>query len=375
MQKILKWILFGLILASMAFVHVQYHFKPFSLEPLHGDVRQTDKPVFAFKYWFPGYYQDQAERYVNDTFGFRSTFIRINNQILFSWFRTARARGVIIGRDNYLCEENYLKAWDGEDFIGKDSILRVMKKVRYIQDTLKKLNKDILLVFAPGKGSFFSEFFPEKYLKQLKPRNHDVYVKYADSLGLNYIDFWTWFRQHKSTSKYPLYTKYGVHWSTYGKDLAFDSIVHYIEKKRYIDAPDFLWKKIDESYECREVDCDIEEGMNLLYNLPPVMHAYPDLGVNYINKVQPCVLTIADSHYWGIFGPGLAQKAFDQPLFYYYYKELLKANSPVIQKENVHLKSEIENHDVIMILATDVTLPNFGWGFIQDAYTLYGGKN
>ncbi len=375
MQKILKWILFGLILASMVFVHVQYSFKLYDAVPLHGDVREVSKPVFSWKDWFAGDYQYQAEKFTNDSFGFRSTFVRINNQMLFSWFNTARAHGVVIGKDNYLYEKNYLTAWNGEDFIGKDSILSVVKKVRYIQDTLKKLNKDILLVFAPGKGAFFPEFMPEKYKKPLNPRNHDVYVKYADSLGINYIDFWTWFRQNKSTSKYPLYTKYGVHWSTYGKDLAFDSIVHYIEKKRHIDIPDFLWNRIEESTDCREVDCDLLEGMNLLYDLPQVMHAYPDLGVNYINKVQPCVLTIADSHYWGIFGPGLAQKAFDNPLFYYYYNELLNTTHAGLQKQNVNLRAEIGNHDVIMIMATDATLSNFGWGFIQDAYTLYGGKN
>ena len=364
-----------MILASFSIVHIQYFFKIVKIGPLHGDIRKVTEPDFTWNDWFSGEYQSKEELYINDSFGFRNTAVRLNNEISYLLFNRVHANGVIVGKDHYLFEENYLKAWSGVDFVGKDSILRIVKKVKYIQDTLKKLNKDLILVFAPGKGSFFHEFVPNKYKQKGKETNHDTYVKYSSELGVNYMDFWSWFMQNKTKSKYPLYTKYGIHWSTYGKDLVFDSMVHYIEKVRHIDAPDFLWKRVEETYECREVDCDLLEGMNLLHGFPPIMHAYPDLGMNDVNKVKPCVLTIADSHYWGIVGPGLASYVFDQPRFYYYYNELLTPAAPAVQKVNVNLKAEIENHDVVIILATDATLPNFGWGFIQDAYTLYGGKN
>ena len=71
---------------------------------LKGDVVIAPDTVFTKKKWWSGDYQKLKELYLNDNFGFRNFFIRINNQISFSLFNKAKANSIIIGKNNYIYE-------------------------------------------------------------------------------------------------------------------------------------------------------------------------------------------------------------------------------------------------------------------------------
>jgi hypothetical protein len=194
--------------------------------------------------------------------------VRLNNQISYAFFNKANAKTVVIGKNNYLYEENYIKAYFGSDFIGSDSILHQVQKLKFIADTLARLNKDLILVFAPGKASFFPEYIPQKYLKQRKETNFESYLKFAKENNLNLIDFNSFFRSQKGISQFPLYPKYGIHWSYYAACFATDSIAKYIELIRQIDIRDIIWDKITIE-PARNGDNDIMVGMNLLFEPKP----------------------------------------------------------------------------------------------------------
>ena len=228
----LRGILFLLILILLILPLIQSKFNIVKLEKLKGWVNEPEAVRFSIKKWFSGEYQVKQEEYLNEMFGFRSSFVRINNQIAFNLFNKAKANGVIIGKNNYLFEENYIKAYYGTDFIGIDSINKRMQRVKFVQDTLAKLNKTLVLIYAAGKGSFYPEYFPDEYKKEKTKTNYEYHIKFSKALGLNFIDFNKYFLENKSKSKYPLYPQYGIHWSNYGTALAADSILRYVEKNR-----------------------------------------------------------------------------------------------------------------------------------------------
>lgn len=352
---------------------IQNEFQLFELAPLKGAITQPEKKTFTLKDWFSADYQIAEEKYLNESFGFRSLFVRIDNQIAFSLFKRAKANGVIIGKQNYLFEENYIKAFNGTDFWGYDSISNRMQKFKFISDTLKKLNKNIVLVFAAGKGSYFPEYFPEKYKMTPRITNYHYYLKIAQELGINYIDFNKYFVDNKYKSKYPLYPQYGIHWSTYGMGIAADSIIRYVEKIRNIDMPNLYWTKVDLA-EANGDDYDIGDGLNIKFKLKSFQMAYPDFQVESdAGKTKPSVLVIADSYYWGMFGFGFT-KAFSSNHFWYYNKEIYPDSFEKPTETNqVRLGDEINKNDVIIIMATEATLPKLGWGFIENLYDLYKG--
>ena len=105
--------------------------------------------------------------------------------------------------------------------------------MKFISDTLQKLNKQLLFVFAPGKASFYPEYIPDKYLTQKGITNYQIFLEGIKQRGINHIDFKKWFSDNKYKSKYPLYPQHGVHWSTYGTALVTDSLIKKIEELRH----------------------------------------------------------------------------------------------------------------------------------------------
>ncbi|NWJ52622.1 MAG: hypothetical protein HXX14_17325 [Bacteroidetes bacterium] len=365
--KIRKTLLI-VLLVLLVLPAIQYSLALVKLDPLKGAITKPEKVDFTLKDWFSGSFQEQEEKYINESFGFRSLFVRINNQLMFNLFKKAKAKGVVIGKNGYLFEEHYINAYYGSDFVGVDSIKHRMDRLKYIQDRLSKLNKTLLIVFAPGKASFYPEYIPENMKTAKKITNYQQTLNTVKSLGINHIDFNQYFINHKNIAQYPLYPKYGIHWSYYGSCLAADSIEKYIERIRKIDMPNISWKYVKMA-EAKESDYDIGDGMNLLFKLKGEKLAYPLLQFEKgTDKTKPSLLVISDSFYWGMYSFGFT-KVFSKNHFWYYNKDVYPdCTERPLKASQLNLKDQIMQHDVIMIMSTETTLKTMGWGFIENAY-------
>lgn len=376
MKKISVYIKRGLLLLIIAILitpWLQSEFGFIKSAPLHGTVTKPENETFSFSSWFSGSFQKRKEEFLNDTFGFRNFCVRINNQIAFSLFHKANANGVIVGKNNYLYEKNYIDAYNGTDFVGYDSIEHIVRKLKFIQDTLGKLDKNLIVIFAAGKGSFYPEYFPDKYRIKRGMTNYEVYSELARKYRIANIDFNKYFLENKYTSQYPLYPQYGIHWSHYGMFLAADSITRYIEKARKIDMPHIYWDGIDMA-QPRDVDYDIAEGMNIWERLKSYDMAYPRVRFQADSgKVKPAVLVISDSYYWDMYNLGISS-TFSNNHFWYYNKHIYpEENSSVQNPAQVSFKEVVSGHDVFILMATEANLSDFGWGFIQRAYDYFKG--
>jgi hypothetical protein len=347
---------------------LQQQFKLVERVELNGAIVQTRPKKLTLKSWFDGTYQAEQEKHINENFGFRNHLIRLHNQFAFSVFKRAKANGVVVGKNNYLFELGYINAYYGNDFIGADKIAVKMRQLRYVQDTLSKLNKSIFFVIAAGKGSFYPENFPDRCLQKKKVTNYQVYKKYLQSYQINHIDFNSYFIQHKKTSKFPLYPQYGINWSHYGMFLAADSIVKYIEIIRNIDMPNLYYKDVTIS-QPKETDYDIARGMNILDTLKSFNMAYPNiLFEKKENKTMPSMLVVADSFYWGMFSFGISH-SFSESHFWYYNQEVYPdSHIKPLKTNEIKFSAEIQKHDVFMIMATETNLVDAGWGFIEKLY-------
>lgn len=342
--------------------------------PLRGAVTEPVGPEFSADGWFSGEFQVQNETYLNEAFGLRSVFVRLNNQIAYTFFSKAKANGVIIGKDNYLFEEDYIRAFNGTDFIGVDSTVRRMKKLKYVQDELEKRGKTLLVVFAAGKGSFYPEYFPDDLKHRKGITNYQLHSHLAQYLNINHIDFNAYFLKNKSRSEYPLYPKCGIHWSYYGSCLAADSMICYIERKRNIDMPDLRWDSI-EVCQPKFEDYDIGDGMNMLFRIESFDMAYPKLYTeDTTGKSRPSLIVVSDSYYWEMFNYGFP-RSFGSNQFWYYNKQVYPDYyNNQLETSQVDLAQSVAEHDVFIIMGTEATLPEFGWGFIERLYDFFSAK-
>lgn len=375
MRKAIKYIALAatiLLIAVINNLHLENKITMF--KPLQGAIENTEKAQFNVKDWFSGDYQVNQEKFINDHFFLRSFFVRLNNQLAFTLFKKAKANGVIIGKKNYLYEENYLRAYYGQDFIGVDSIANRMTRLKFIQDELAKQNKTLLVLFAAGKGSFYPEYFPSSYEAAKGTTNYEISILEAKKKGINFIDFNSYFLSKKNDSKYMLYPRYGIHWSNYAACLAVDSLVHRIEAIRGIDMPDLVWDSITMDYP-KKSDYDIANGMNLLFQLHDQKMAYPAIRVITNEKtIKPSALVIADSFYWTMLD--LTLHTFSKEHQFWFYNREVHANGMPQSTIADHDFGEVINKtDVIIILVTEANLPNMGWGFIENASDFFNGKS
>lgn len=362
-----------LLLFLMMLPLIQQKVQFIKLKPLKGSYSKVEKPTWSLKNWLEGEYQIQQEKYLNENIGFRNLFVRGYNQISFSWFNIARANGVVVGKDNYLYEEGYIKAYLGEDFIGDEKILSTVQKLKEVQDSLKNKHIDLVVVLAPGKGTFYPEFMPDEYQTKKKlTSNYETYVKLFGRNDVNFIDFNRWFLNLKDSTEFPLYPKCGIHWSKYGEILAADSLIKYIQKVRNVKMPQIQVSDIQSSRFMRDRDDDIEQGMNLLFNVPDLKMGYPNFTFTIDDTVQPKVLTVGDSYYWGMFNWGLSRDVFNHGQFWYYNQQIYPDSyqNPLNVSE-IDIKKEVEKNDVIVLMSTDANLHKFPFGFADQLHHEY----
>jgi hypothetical protein len=372
-EKIKKVVFAGVILL-LFFPVIQKKFNIIEVKPLAGAIQISETNYFSFSEWFSSEYQEKKESHLNESFGFRNSFVRINNQLAYSLFKQAKANGVVIGKENYLYEENYIKAYLGLDYIGDSLSEDRFAKLKFIQDTLHQLNKELVLIFAAGKGSFYPEFFPDLYGRKIGRTNFEKHIELAEKQKLNYIDFNSYFIKNKHKFKHLLYPKYGIHWSQYGMCLAADSIISYLEKKRKINMPSLYWDEMTFS-EAYDTDYDIAAGMNLFFRLKTEQMAYPVVKFEQgENLKKPRTIMISDSFYWGMFNFGISA-AFQKHQFWYYNQAIYpESYTSPLNVSDLDLKQSVANTDVILIMGTEATLPEFGWGVIDNLYRLFHSK-
>jgi hypothetical protein len=376
MEAVKKYTL-GIIFSGFLFLlivpFIQNQFSLINVGKLEGAFIPKIKPVFNSADWFSGKYQKEAEVYFNETFGFRNLLVRLNNQIAFSFFNKANADNIVVGRNNYLFQRPTINAYYGMDFLGVDRIKERTKKLKFISDTLSKLNKNLIIIFGTGKASYFPEFIPEKLKVKKGTSNLECQSEFFGKYGLNYIDFNKYFIDNKYSSKYPLVPQYGIHWSRYGGFLVTDSLLHYIESIRNIDLPDIVLDSIEWRRPENE-DYDIAGGMNLLFRLESFPMAYPKFHYESDSgKAKPSVLVIGDSYYWGMQNMEIS-KAFSKNQFWFYNNRgTAGALKELALETKLSMAQEINNFDIVILIATESNMPQLGWGFIENTYSYYKG--
>ncbi len=353
---------------------MQQIFRVVKLDDLNGSFKKYEKPQLTYSAWVNGSFQEEGEQFINQNFGFRNFFVRLNNQIYFSLFKKAKANSVIIGTDNYLFEVKYIEAYLGKDFLGEKEIEKRVKKISEISKFLKSKGKDLVFVTAAGKGSYYPEFIPDHYYRRIKKEegktNLETYNKYLKKYGIHNIDFNQWFCNMKDTTEHLLFPKTGTHWSMYGSTLAADSLIKYIENLRDIKLNHIVLSDVEKSNVPRQIDNDIERGMNLLFPIKNTELSYPKLSFTDSGTSDEKIMVVSDSYYMHMYFQGVCKNAFNSGDFLYYYKQIYRGDE-LITNEEINLEYELENHDVFIIMSTEATRPSCDWGFTNEFYTRF----
>jgi hypothetical protein len=367
-----------LILVVALFIPLcQEFFTIFEIGRLQGLYEVAPPTTFTLKKWMDGSFQAEKEKYVDQNYGTRNFLVRLSHQLDYSLFNEVHTTtDVIAGQKGMLYGNDYIQSYYGDNYVGDQNVETKCTQLAELQKKLTVQNKTLIVVLAPGKASFYPEYFPGKYLvREKKQNNYEAYTKQLKAKGINVIDMNSWFLTMKGKTPYPVFTELGVHWTSYGASLAYDSLVKYIERKRNIDLPDYT-TTYQLSDTLRYPDNDLFLLSNLLFQLPHAKPAYPEIRItNETGKMKPTCLTIGDSYWWTI--RKLNNSLFQNQRYWYYnndaYPESIEDSYNHVQVSSLNFNEIIQQTDVIILLQTESTLYNLGHGFVEKLYKSYTG--
>ncbi len=349
--------------------------------PLLGAFTGSADVTFSYKGWWDGSYQKQKTLFVNDSVGFRPDLVRLNNQVDFVFFNKLHAGETYAGPGNYLFQKAYVDEYDGADCMGAAKIRDELIKLKLIQDTLERLGKTFILVYAPSKPYFFPDKIPGilRATGGQKMSDYKIFRRLGDSLMIKQLDFNALFVAMKDTSQGGLMTKQGCHWSKYGSLLAADTLIKFIERDRKIKMPEIVVTKMHYTDTAQSPDNDLAATTNLIFPITKERFCYPEFHYESAKgAVKPKVIYIGDSFIWLWIYDGLMQNTNSDWEYWSYFRDVLniktiQGESPNSDIQHSNWKKSLMDADCIVVTFTPVNLHLFDRDdfFIETIYSFF----
>jgi hypothetical protein len=371
-----KNITFFLVLVVLALSVLQLHYSIFRESLLKGyalPAKPPDLKYFTWGRWFSRDFQQVTTTRVNDNTGFRTTLIRINNQYDFSCFGITHAPEFLEGKDHYLFEEGYIHEYTGKYFVGTRIIDKTLARLKDVSDSLASYNIPLILVYESGKPSIYPEFIPDRFHHgQRTMSNYDYFVSRSAKIGLPFLDITRYLLRVKDTARYPLFPRYGMHWSMYGVHLVADTLSRFIAKASGKTMPVFKVHHMHHSGNSLGSDYDVGDMFNLICPLKPTPEVYPMVSFRFIPEGTSSALVIADSYY-NTLVETYGRKMFGKQDFWYYNSSVYPHQNeiPPVRADKTDLKQKLKKYDVILLMVSDINLHCCFWNFADEAFLAF----
>jgi hypothetical protein len=365
-NPLIRWLLFGIPAVMVMLQAFQREWHVASLKPLDGWMEPADLPHISAATVFSGDFQEGITQHVNLSVGFREWLVRIHHQLDYSLFRVPHARKVVVGKNDVLFEEQYLRAWAGLDLVPEKDIRARASQFRVTAEWLREHhNIRMVILLLPDKATMFPEGIPDSYRQKATGiTNYLRYRHHLEKQQVPFIDMNQWFSEMKDTSAFALYPRNGIHWSTYGAWLALDSLTRYLSRSsgKQIAMPRLTGIRPVSRAEGR--DNDIGRALNLICTPTDENLGLPAPDWSGFQPNDYRVLFIGDSFYYIWADAGYPGKIFANRDFWYYDHDVCYGTyNTGYRADALDLRSVLPTFDAIVIMQTNAGYGNLGYYF------------
>lgn len=370
----IKNILFIILLALLFAPLIQQQTGLFRERHLTGSASPLPYPKLSGESWITGDFQAAFEQSTEEHLGFRASLIRLKNQIQYSLFRKANARGVVVGKKRFLYEYDYIRAFTGLDFLGDWFWQEKFRRFGLVRDTLNRLGVEMALVLEPGKASYYPGYIPEAYLKHRKDStNYRQILHQAELAGLPLLDLNQFFLERKGQVPVPDYTREGIHWSYQGMLYSVDTLLDFSRQIVKEQIPDFRVLPGEITDEPRDTDNDLGRLLNLIRTPARGPYHYPFFTVDSVpTELRPRVLAVSDSYYFNMLNAGIPRQVFANEAFWYYSSAIYPQSwTEPLDTSMISIQEEVEAMDLLLVMVTERFYFKLAWNFIERLYDLY----
>ncbi len=374
MNQKLKTALFLLLLGILLAPVVEQSTGVIRMKNLSGQPDLTPYPKFTLKGWFRDEFQPQFNKATEEHVGFRPVMIRMKNELEYTLYHKANASGVVVGKDRYVYESDYIRSYTGRDYLGDYFWSQKFQRLQMVKDTLAKLGVQMAVVLEPGKATFHPEYIPGRFLKfKTDQTNYQALLRESIRIGMPLLDLNRYFKEKKRNAPYPLFPKGGIHWSVGGMVMAADTLLGFIRDDLHLKVPELVVDRVEMSDSLRDTDGDVVEIMNLLWSPEHPKMGYPSFHFTPVDSAsRPRVLVISDSYYFNILGAKIPANAFANEAFWYYNSSIYP-DSWTSPKDtgSIDVPKTVENMNLVLIMVTERFYHRFDWDFTDIIYRHY----
>ena len=360
MQSRIKYILFALTAVLLLISPIQQATGLFKFKKLYGAMEEQPKPELTAQNWIDHSFQDGAEAYLQQHYGFREPLTRLYNQYIWDFYGETFAKErnwVFVSEDGWYYESGYVKEfYEGNSWKYADDSLKMAQilgreclQISQIQQILDEMGIHLFVVLEPGKELVYPEHVPEntRYHHEKVFSAHEFLHQRFEELGINFVDAGEWFVQMKDTADFPLFPQTGTHWSNLASMYVADSLVRYMEALGNVNIQNF---KIGKKFvKTKEPDNDLEEWLNLMRPLKSTPNYYAKIKlVDDPTAVKPKLITIGDSFYWNLLNHTPFKRIFGSTTYWYYFSTTY-FDGPDGNVADIDLLEKVTSADFIML--------------------------
>lgn len=350
-------------------------FKIIRFSGLKGTVEKVPKPELSFATFYDMSFQDKAEKYVSQNFGFREPVIRFYNQIIWELFHKTYNDKVSIGKERWLYEPWYVDEYFGtinylDDTIKlREEFDRQSDYIYQISSILNAYETKLIVLMVPGKPQIYPEYLPEHKGSpdSVTIRANDYYTKKFEELGIDHINYTEWFVEQKEADSFLLFPQTGTHWSNTASLYAMDSLIKYMEATSGINMHNLSIGKLHARKTAKTPDDDLEQLLNLMHPIKKDAILYADVDViSDSTAYRPNILVIGDSYFWNMDYSVPLDELFNRHPFWYYNSKVYFDENHTSVKD-LNMVEELIRSDFVILLFSAYPMYYFSCNFAHNA--------
>lgn len=173
---------------------------------------------------------EQLNKYADDHFGFRYSFVRMNKQIYKHVLRDTDSRNEIVGAEGwrYLKESNSVLDYAENRYpFQPEELEQLTSHIVNVSQQLQKRDIGFLFVIAPNKHSVYPEYLPSYVIRPESTRADELIAALAEQ-GVASLDMREALIAQKSRGQ--LFEKTGSHWTDLGATIGFETIMKRVQE-------------------------------------------------------------------------------------------------------------------------------------------------
>ena len=240
-----------------------------------------------------GSYQSYINDSFEDSFPGRKLLLKTRNQLLYSLLNVSPNSNVLIGKDKYLFEPQYIlyetQVYAPQDKEYFDSLTDKLSRLKAL---LEQSDKELYVFITPSKAHYFKEKIPDKLMTAdmeayYDYTNYDKLLESLDKARVTYFDSIAYIDEHlgDGSLEAPLFYKTGTHWSNpWGRTCA----AHFLDKMGASSRYDLSRVSVTEKKSAEPIfpDTDLYSSMNLMLDARCDWYD-SDVNVTYEGKDKP----------------------------------------------------------------------------------------